>query len=383
MKKLLVVLVALLTVSLFAAVPVTISGGGKVQAGIYFDNAGFRTELNIWDTWIGFSIDQPANLSIYVTDHNANGIGISMLSLSNDHLGATWYANQAFTGNGSLWWFVDIDDGAWAPTAVLELKDLGLFVATQDNNKVAAKLVVDPLTVAAQASFAGYSFAGAGAEVSAEDIFAGLGFRAAFRTPGDYQLHTWFKNTLGPVDVDAYFAYGTINDQVVGVNFGLTPVSMLNITGNLNYDIAGAVFSAWLQGVLSNSLGSLTLKYIYPATAQFMVAPTPFTFGPATLTLKAGSGDYNNWPNGLDGDVVANFQDVSFTADLCVAPTLGLMVISDPTIALNFGYYLLTGGMSAGLNVTTALYDLLNVEFGLDFFNLPGWYLNVYYYQEF
>jgi len=382
MKKLLVVLVVLLTVGLFA-VPVTISGGGKVQAGIYFDNAGFKTELAIWDTWISFGIDQPANLSIFVTDHNANGIGINQLSLSNDHLGATWYANNAFTGDYSLWWFVDVDDGVWAPTAVLDLKDLGLSIATQDNNKVAAKLVVDPLTVAAQASFAGYSFGGAAAEVSADDIFAGLGFRVAFRTPGDYQLHTWFKNTLGPVDVDAYFAYGTINDQLVGVNFSLTPISMLALSGNLHYDIAGAAFSAWLQGVLSNSFGSLTLKYIYPATAQFLFAPNALTFGPATLTLKAGSGDYNNWPNGLDGDVVANFQDVSFTADLTVAPALGLTVITDPTIALNFGYYLLTNAMTAGLNVTTALYDLLNVEFGLDFFSLPDWYLNVYYYQEF
>ncbi|AKI97021.1 hypothetical protein [Kosmotoga pacifica] len=380
MKKLLVVLVALLTVGLFA-VPVTISGGGKVQAGIYFDNAGFRTELGIWDTWISFDIDQPANLSIYVTDHNANGIGISSLALSNDHLGATWYASNAFTGDYSLWWFVDVDDGVWAPTAVLELKDFGLWVATQDNNKVAGKLVVDPLTIAAQATFTGYSFGGAALEVSSEDIFNGLGFRAAYRTPGDYQLHVWFKNTLGPVDVDAYAAYGNINDQLVGVNFSLA--NLFDLSGNLHYDIASAAFSAWLQAVLSNSLGTLTVKYIYPASAQFLLEPAALTFGPATLALKAGSGDFNNWVNGLDGDVVANFQDVSFTADLTVSPVLGLGVIADPTIALNFGYYLLTGDTAAGLTVATTLYDLLSVDFGLDFLNVSGWYLNIYYYQEF
>lgn len=389
MKKFLVVLVALLTVSLFA-VPVTLSpyvANGDVTGKVSLSQSGFDTSFDInyhWNYGIGFGESADvAGINLSVDLLNST-ISVSKLWAENDNLAFTWYKSQAFIGKYSLGWFNYLPAGAgeWGPLATFNLKDLGLTVATLDSTTVAANLVIDPVTVAAFADFSGYSFVDAGLEVSGEVV--GLAFVAGFMTPSDYVLDLAYSATLGPVTLDPYF-YIDNDGWYAGSNFAISPFSLLTLTGNVEYD--GAI-SAWAKAVLADSLGTLTAKWTYPAVVQFHVAPMALEVGPVSVAAEFGSGDYDNWydPWGnlvLDGDMVADPTNVSGNVVVTVSPELGLGFIADPTIKLFGGYKVPGNAFEANLKVTSAIYDLVNVKFALDFFDLTAWTLDFYYTVNF
>jgi len=379
MKKLLVVLVVLLTVGLFA-VPVTLEpdvSGVSVTGTIALGQSGFDTSFNVdlSDLSIGFGESAAvAGINLGV-DLMAGTVSISHLYAENDNLALDWYNSQAFIGDDSLGWFSYMPDEVWGPLATFNLKNLGLTLATLDSTTVAAKLVVDPITVAAFADFAGYSFGDAGLEVSGEIM--GLGFLAGFMTPGQYVLDLAYSATLGPVTLDPYFYIDDATGWYVGSDFEIAPISILTLSGNVEYD--GAI-AAYVKAVLSHNLGTLTAKWTYPSVVKFHVAPMALEVGPVSLAAEFGSGDYANWYDAdgnlvLDGDMVADPTNVSATVDVTVTPTLGLGIIADPTIALFGGYKVVGNDIAATLKVTTAIYDLVNVAFALDFFDLPAWSL--------
>ena len=379
MKKLLVVLVVLLTVGLFA-VPVTLNpyvANAKVAGTVAFSNAGFDTTFDIdyaWNFGLGFGEEADvAGINLGVDLVNGT-ISVSHLWAENDNLALDWYESQAFIGDYSLGWFSYMPTEVWGPLATFNLKNLGLTLATLDSTTVAAKLVVDPITVAAFADFAGYSFGDAGLEVSGEIM--DLAFLAGFMTPDQYVLDLAYSATLGPVTLDPYF-YIDNAGWYVGSDFEIAPISILTLSGNVEYD--GAI-AAYVKAVLSHNLGVLTAMWTYPAVVQFHVAPMALEVGPVSLAAEFGSGDYANWYDAygnlvLDGDMVADPTNVSATVNVTVTPTLGLGVIADPTIALFGGYKVVGNDIAATLNVTTAIYDLVNVAFALDFFDLPAWSL--------
>ena len=379
MKKFLVVLVVLLTVGLFA-VPVALNpyvANAKVAGTVAFSNAGFDTTFDIdyaWNFGLGFGEEADvAGINLGVDLVNGT-ISVSHLWAENDNLALDWYESQAFIGDYSLGWFSYMPTEVWGPLATFNLKNLGLTLATLDSTTVAAKLVVDPITVAAFADFAGYSFGDAGLEVSGEIM--DLAFLAGFMTPGQYVLDLAYSATLGPVTLNPYF-YIDNAGWYVGSNFEVAPISILTLSGNVEYD--GAI-AAYVKAVLSHNLGVLTAMWTYPAVVQFHVAPMALEVGPVSLAAEFGSGDYANWYDAygnlvLDGDMVADPTNVSATVNVTVTPTLGLGVIADPTIALFGGYKVVGNDIAATLNVTTAIYDLVNVAFALDFFDLPAWSL--------
>ncbi|OAA20378.1 hypothetical protein [Kosmotoga sp. DU53] len=356
MKKLLVILTLVIAMTAFAGTA-SVNLGGETWFEVKLDKDGLHTNMFMWNQWAGFGVDA-GNVSVSLGFDGS--LTLNGISLSNDRIAANWYSSMAFQGDYSKWWFVEVDDGAWEPTAIFELKDLGLSVATQEGDKVLAKFAVDPVNVAAQISLDASGFAGAAAEISSEDIFAGLGFRVGFKTGGDYTVNAWYKTTLGPVNLDAYMRYSNFNGQYVGANIGFAS-DLVSIDTNVNYDFAATP----------------TLS------AKFAVVPMEIKAGPVTINTKIASGKYRDWWMGLVGDVIADYKDISVEAAASLSLPLGLGFLADPTLAVTFDYYVLDGSMTVPLSISSKLYDLLSVKAGVDFVDLTSWYAYVGYYAAF
>ncbi|ACR80192.1 hypothetical protein [Kosmotoga olearia] len=359
MKKLLVILTLVVAMTAFAG-SASVSLGGSTLFEVKLDKDGLHTNMFMWDQWAAFGVDA-GNVSVSL-DFDGN-LTLNGISLSNDHFAADWYSSMAFQGDYSKWWFVEVDDGAWEPTAIFELKDLGLSVATQEGDKVLAKFAVDPVNVAAQISLDASGFAGAAAEVSSENVFAGLGFRVGFKTGGDYTVNAWYKNAFGPVDVDAYMRYSNFNGQYVGI-IGHYTHDLGKIGAKVEYDIENSepLFAARFDGT--------------------------YEFDPVTLTVRVGSGSYADWDaiywEEFHGDLTAAATDVSVRGIVSVGLPLGIDgILAAPTLTVQADYYLGDGSMQIPVSISSKLYDLLSVKAGVDLLDLTGWYAYVGYYAAF
>ncbi|MGC9384174.1 MAG: hypothetical protein ACP5D6_06215, partial [Kosmotogaceae bacterium] len=172
MKKLLIVLVVLISLGLFAATEISLNpkADGSVTGKVRFDKDGKETSLNLYLNWISWGFSLPhENVSLTIDLDEGDSVTVSKLAVENDHLGLTWYSSQAFSGNDSLGWFNYLDDGVWGPLMVMNLKDIGLELGTQDDtdDKVALKAtnILDMITVVAQAKFNVYTFVSAAGEL--------------------------------------------------------------------------------------------------------------------------------------------------------------------------------------------------------------------------
>lgn len=392
MKKLLIVLIVLVSVGLFATTQVNLNPWveGTVKGSVLFDKDGKHTALQTWDLDFGWGFSVPHdNLSISVSlDEPLDDLSIGQLAIENDNLGLTWFSSMALSGDYSLKWFNYLDDGLWNHLMRMNLKQIGLQIATQDgtDDKVAVKAnILDMVDLRAQAKFNVYTFVSAAGELYVTPI-ENLNLKAGYDTDNRYFAGADYTMTVADlVTLNPYVFYSTDWGQFAGLRASLTQ-GIFGVDAGYEYDIAGTshfidgklsvdhdIASAWVYGDATFPANDYTAQ-VHASTSQ--------TFGPLTVSVDVGSGDYNNWfayPPTY-GNLVDDFKDLSAYAKLSVTPELGLGVISDPALTLDGGYYLLDGSSSASINLATKLYDLLNISAGIsELFDISTWYVEFFY----
>lgn len=374
MKKLLVILTLVVAMTAFAGTA-SINAGGKTWFEVKLDKDGLSTNMSMWNQWASISLDDDA-LSVGI-DFDGN-LTLKGISLSNDRFAADWYSSMAFQGAYSKKWFVEVDDGAWAQTAIFTFKDVGLSLATQEGNKVLTKFAVDPINFAGQISLAGTEFTGLAVEVSSEDILAGIGFRVGYKsadlntaTPtSDYSFNVWCKNeyALGPVtiDVNPYLRHSNFNGKYVGVvsHAAVDGIGKLGIMAQYDYDPAAT---------------DVTLRVRFDGS---------YEIGPADVTVRIGSGNFADWDalwwEEFLGDLTDSATDLSFRTGVSIDLPFGIDgVLADPTLGVTFSYYLIDKSWAAPVSISSKLYDLLSVKAGLNLNDPTGWYAYVGYYAGF
>ncbi|TYB95737.1 MAG: hypothetical protein FXF54_04110 [Kosmotoga sp.] len=393
MKKLLIVLIVLVSVGLFATTQVELNPWveGTVKGSVLFDKDGKHTALQTFDLDLGWGFSVPHdNLSISVSlDEPSHGLSVGKLTIENDNLGLTWFSSMALSGDDSLKWFNYLDDGLWNHLMVMNFKQLNFHLATQDgtDDKIAVKAnILDMVDIRAQAKFNVYTFVSAAGEVYVTPI-ENLSLKAGYEYDSNrYFAGANYSMTVADlVTLSPYAFYSTDWGQYAGLRASMTQ-GIFSINAGYEYDIAANshfvdgklsvthdIASAWVYGDATFPTNDYTAQ-VHASTSQ--------TFGPLTVSADVGSGDYNNWfiDSPTYGNLVDDIKDLSAYAKLSVTPELGLGVISDPTLTLDGGYYLLDNSYSASINLATKLYDLLNISAGIsDLFDLSTWYVEFYY----
>ncbi|MFO7883024.1 MAG: hypothetical protein R6U52_10870 [Kosmotogaceae bacterium] len=395
MKKLLIVLVVLISVGLFATTQVELNpwAKGTVTGMVRFDKDGKTTSLDLTNFDFGWGFSLPhENLTLTIhLDNPLHNLDIIDLSVENECLGLMWYSSQAFSsGTGELGWFRYLDDGASGPLMVMNFKNVGLELGTQEaaDDKIALRAtnILDMITVAAQVKLNVYTFVSAAGEVYVTPI-ENLNLKAGY----EYDSNRYFAGadyTMTIADIvtlNPYVFYSTDWGQYAGLRASLTQ-GIFSVDAGYEYDLVAN--SHFIDGKLSVD-HDIASAWVYgdatfPAnayTAQ-VHASTSHTFGPLTVSAEVGSGDWKTWfTNSPDyGNLVTDFKDMSAWAKLSVTPQLGLGVLADPTLALSGGYYLLDNTYDATLDLTTKLCDLLNIHAGISsLFDLSTWFVEFYY----
>lgn len=418
MKKLVGILVVLLAISVAFSATITLSPTikGTLWGHAELNKDGLNTALGIKDLSVSFGAKADVSditLSLTITlPSDKTTVVLNSFTAENDAASLSWYAAKSFAGgttaNPGLKWFKWYDDNAANVTMALVLKDLGLSIGTQEaaTDKIALFGSWDIFSFAAQTGLDALKWGG---DVIAEATLkplAGLVISGGVKATDllgaatfNYVVDASYEFSIGLLSLNPYARYSDAKGQYVGLGIGYE-IGILEITADVNYDIAANSIATWIQPVISKSgIGWAGVKFGYDydfgATTQtmtlgFLVKSNGWVAGPVSVDLYVGSGDYNTfYPNGarkfgaeIIGDVLADVKDISVYGEAALDLAMGDF---KPSITGAAGYYFLDGSKELVLGLSfPVLIDGFNFEAGVDVFDpADTWFAGLYYNYKF
>ena len=417
MKKLVGILVVLLAISVAFSATVTLNPylKGTLWGHVELDKNGLDTNLGFTLKGIGFGASADVDGLTFSLDIDlADGeVTLNSFTVENDKAAASWFKAKSFaydSGKGLNWFsYYGKTKGI---TFVLNLKELGLQVATQEpdllgaSDRIALRGAWDIFSFSAQTGLNALKWSGDIILEAALVPFKGLTIKGGVSasdltgTPVfNYVVDVDYVLEVGLLTLNPYARYSDTLGQWVGLNVGYA-IGVLAIDANVEYDIAANALGAWIQPVISKEgIGWAGVKFGYnydfgaatqSMTLGFLVKSNGWAAGPVSVDLYVGSGDFNTfYGNGsrkfgaeIIGDVLADAKDISVYGEAALDLAMGGF---NPSITAAGGYYFLDASKELVLGLTfPVLIDGFNFEAGVDVFDpADTWYAGLYYNYKF
>lgn len=409
MKKLVSILaVALCLTMAFAATPITVEPEieGSVTGSVTLSDAGLTTALALTIDDLGWNFGTDitnVSLSISVDASAVLQASLNSLEAENDYLGVTWYsAKKLDSSKYALGWFNYFDDGNSGTTMVLNVKPLDLYIATQEGatDKVAVNTSVSFVDIASQLALTTVgtttTFDKAAVEVTVNEpianlnVVAGVEYTMGATPTFAYVVDATYELELDTVTLTPEVSYGT-NDAWKFIEVGFeTAMDPFDVSGYVNYRLSDGTITAAIDAAADFGIATLDVSLGYdssvatPLDFGFLAVSDDITFGPLTVNVWAGSGKFDGVYNGGDdvwgtdmvGDLVADIMDISAMVKLTVAPELGLEAFA-PSAFVEAAYHVSSGDYMVAAGLESTIYDLLDLEVGVDILPTFDWYVMV------
>ncbi|PZC52996.1 MULTISPECIES: hypothetical protein [unclassified Mesotoga] len=415
MKKLVGILVVLLAISVAFSATVTLSPTikGTLWGHAELNKDGLETALGINNLSVSFGAKADVSditLDLTITlPSDKNTVILKSFTVENDAAALSWYAAKSLAGgtgaNPGLKWFKWYDDDAANVTMALVLKELGLSVGTQEaaTDKIALFGSWDIFSFAAQTGLDALKWS---EDVIAEATFTplpGLTISGGVKATDllgaavfDYVVDAKYTLNVGLLTLTPYARYSDTKGQHVGLGVAYE-IGVLEITGDVKYDIEANAIETWVQPVISkDGIGWAGVKFGYDydfgaatqaMTLGFLVKSNGWAAGPVSVDLYVGSGDYNTFDaNGFGaeiiGDVLADVKDISVYGEAALDLLMGNF---KPSITAKAGYYFLDASKKLVLGLSfPVLINGFNFKAGVDVFDpADSWFAGLYYNYEF
>jgi len=419
MKKLVGILVVLLAISVAFSATITLSPSikGTLWGHVLLNKTGLETALGIKNLSVSFGAkadvsDITLDLTITLPSDKST-VNLNSFKVENDKAAASWYASKNFgSASSGLGWF-GYYGMTKSTTFVLNMKALGLQVATQEallggTDRIALYGSWDIFSMALQTGMAGLGWSG---DIIAEATikpFTGLTLKGGLEakdltgTPTfDYVIDFDYKMTLGLLTLNPYARYASTKGQWVGlkVGYGIGESVVLKINADVQYDIAASKLFSWIQVALSKKgIGWAGVKFWYDHSflvggtnemkLGFLVKSDGWEIDPVSLAVFVGSGDFTTKNDGnksgfgydIVGNLLADVKDLSAYAEASLSLAMGGF---KPTLSIDGGYYLLNGTKALNVVLGFPIFDLINFEASVAFFPAIDWYVKLFYDYKF
>jgi len=417
MKKLVGILVVLLAISVAFSATITLSPSikGTLWGKTQLDKTGLTTDLGFTLKSLGFGASADvSDLTFSLTIDLVGGtVTLNSFTVENDKAAASWYASKSFgSASGGLGWF-GYYGTTKSKTFVLNMKALGLQVATQEallggTDRIALYGSWDIFSVALQTGMAGLGWSGDLIAEATIKPFTGLTLKGGLEakdltgTPAfDYVIDFDYKMTLGLLTLNPYARYASTKGQWVGlkVGYSIGESVVLKINADVKYDIAASKLFSWIQVALSKKgIGWAGVKFWYDHSflvggtnemkLGFLVKSDGWAIDPVSLAVFVGSGDFTTKNDGnksgfgydIVGNLLADVKDLSAYAEASLSLAMGGF---KPTLSIDGGYYLLNGTKALNVVLGFPVFDLINFEAGVAFFPAIDWYVKLFYNYSF
>ncbi|RAM59050.1 hypothetical protein DS65_01065, partial [Mesotoga sp. SC_4PWL113PWK15] len=396
MKKLVGILVVLLAISVAFSATITLSPKltGTLMGHVKLDKDGLDTDLSVGKLSVTFGAaltGLPAELTVNFSFEMASGTNgtasLNYFTVENDKAAASWYkAKSLATGDNRLNWFAWYDNDAADKTFVLALKELGLSFATQEGatDKIAVRGSWDIFSFAAQTGLTALKWS---EDVIAEakvTPLAGLVISGGVKATDllgaatfNYVVDASYEFSIGLLSLNPYARYSDAKGQYVGLGIGYG-IGILEITADVNYDIAANSIATWIQPVISKSgIGWAGVKFGYDydvgaatqaMTLGFLVKSLDWAVDPVTLDVYVGSGKFTTKNDGnktgfgykIVGDVLADMKDISVLVEAGLDLVMGGF---KPSLSVIGGYYFLDETKKLALDLAFPLFELPGLVF--------------------
>ncbi len=419
MKKLVGILVVLLAISVAFSATITLSPKltGTLMGHVMLNKDGLDTDLSVDKLSVTFGAaltGLPAELTVDFSFEMASGTNgtasLNYFTVENDKAAASWFkAKSLATGDGRLNWFAWYDNDAADKTFVLALKELGLSFATQEGatDKIAVRGSWDIFSFAAQTGLTALKWS---EEVIAEAKLTPLpglvisgGVKATDLLGAaafNYVVDGSYEFSIGLLSLNPYARYSDAKGQHVGLGIGYG-IGILEITADVNYDIAANSIATWIQPVISKSgIGWAGVKFGYDydfgaatqaMTLGFLVKSLGWAVDPVTLDVYVGSGKFTTKNDGnktgfgykIGGDVLADMKDISVLVEAGLDLVMGGF---KPSLSVIGGYYFLDETKKLALDLVFPLFELPGLVFnaGVDVFDAAdSWFAGIFYSYKF
>ena len=416
MKKLVGILVVLLAISVAFSATVTLNPylTGTLWGKVELDKTGLTTDLNFDVVSIGFGAGADVDgltFSLAINLCPPAGAVLDSFTVANEKAAASWYKAKSFaydSGYGLNWFsYYGMTKGT---TFVLNLKELGLQVATQEpdllgaSDRIALRGAWDIFSFSAQTGLNALKWSGDIILEAALVPFSGLTIKGGVSasdltgTPVfNYVVDVDYVLDVGLLTLNPYARYSDTLGQWVGINVGYE-IGVLAIDANVEYDIAANALGAWIQPVISkDGIGYAGVKFVYnydfatPAQTMelgFLVKSLGWAAGPVSLDVFVGSGDFRTKDDvykvgfGYDilTDVLADWTNISAYAEAGLSLEMGGF---KPTIGANGGYYIKDSASALNVNLSFPVLDLVTFEANVDILPAVDWSVGLYFSKTF
>ncbi|PNS42552.1 hypothetical protein [Mesotoga sp. B105.6.4] len=415
MKKLVGILVVLLAISVAFSATVTLNPylTGTLWGHVELDKNGLDTDLGFTLVGIGFGASADVDGLTFSLDIDLAGKAVTLNSFTveNDKAAASWYEAKSFAydlGYGLNWFsYYGMTKGT---TFVLNLKELGLQVATQEpdllgaSDRIALRGAWDIFSFSAQTGLNALKWSGDVILEAALVPFKGLTIKGGVSasdltgTPVfNYVVDVGYVLEVGLLTLNPYARYSDTLGQWVGLNVGYE-IGVLAIDANVEYDIAANALGAWIQPVISkDGIGYAGVKFVYnydfatPAQTMelgFLVKSLGWAAGPVSLDVFVGSGDFRTKDDvnkagfgyQILTDVLADWTNISAYAEAGLSLEMGGF---KPTIGANGGYYIKDSASALNVNLSFPVLDLVTFEANVDILPAVDWSVGLYFSKTF
>ncbi|WP_367361491.1 hypothetical protein [Mesotoga sp.] len=419
MKKLVGILVVLLAISVAFSATITLSPTikGTLWGHVELNKDGLNTALGIKNLSVSFGAKADvSDITLALTialPSDKTTVVLNSFTAENDAASLSWYAAKSFAGgttaNPGLKWFKWYDDNAANVTMALVLKDLGLSIGTQEaaTDKIALFGSWDIFSFAAQTGLDALKWGG---DVIAEATLkplAGLVISGGVKATDllgaatfNYVVDASYEFSIGLLSLNPYARYSDAKGQYVGLGIGYG-IGILEITADVNYDIAANSIATWIQPVISKSgIGWAGVKFGYDydvgaatqaMTLGFLVKSLDWAVDPVTLDVYVGSGKFTTKNDGnktgfgykIVGDVLADMKDISVLVEAGLDLVMGGF---KPSLSVIGGYYFLDETKKLALDLAFPLFELPGLVFnaGVDVFDAAdSWFAGIFYSYKF
>ena len=415
MKKLVGILVVLLAISVAFSATVTLNPylTGTLWGHVELDKDGLDTDLGFSLVGIGFGASADVDGLTFSLDINLAGgaVTLNSFTVENDKAAASWYEAKSFAydlGYGLNWFsYYGMTKGT---TFVLNLKELGLQVATQEpdllgaSDRIALRGAWDIFSFSAQTGLNALKWSGDIILEAALVPFSGLTIKGGVSasdltgTPVfNYVVDVGYVLEVGLLTLNPYARYSDTLGQWVGLNVGYE-IGVLAIDANVEYDIAANALGAWIQPVISkDGIGYAGVKFVYnydfatPAQTMelgFLVKSLGWAAGPVSLDVFVGSGDFRTKDDvnkagfgyQILTDVLADWTNISAYAEAGLSLEMGGF---KPTIGANGGYYIKDSASALNVNLSFPVLDLVTFEANVDILPAVDWSVGLYFSKTF
>jgi len=415
MKKLVGILVVLLAISVAFSATVTLNPylKGTLWGHVELDKNGLDTNLGFTLKGIGFGASADVDGLTFSLDIDLAGgaITLNSFTVENDKAAASWYKAKSFasdSGKGLNWFtYYGTTKGT---TFVLNLKELGLQVATQEpdllgaSDRIALRGAWDIFSFSAQTGLNALKWSGDVIFEAKLTPFKGLTVKGGVSASDltgtpifNYVVDVDYVLEVGLLTLNPYARYSDTLGQWVGLNVGYA-IGVLAIDANVEYDIAANALGAWIQPVISKEgIGYAGVKFVYnydfatPAQTMelgFLVKSLGWAAGPVSLDVFFGSGDFRTKDDAhktgfgykILTDVLADWTNISAYAEGALSLEMGSF---KPTIGASGGYYFKDSASALNVSLSFPVLDLIDFKANVDILPAVDWSVGLYYEYEF